>query len=139
MQRIVNRDEALERLRWRYAQRGKEGKSVLLDEFCEQHGFERKYAIKLLGSKKPRMLRKPRGPLPRYEPVEEVLGRIWGAAEQICGKRLVQALPLWLPHYQKHYGQLLPAQQKLLKEISAATVNIRCSASANQENQPVRK
>ena len=123
MQRIVNREEELERLRWRYAQRGKEGKSVLLDEFCEQHGFERRYAIKLLGSKKPQAARKPRGPLPRYEPVEEILGRIWGAAEQLCGKRLVQAIPLWLPHYQKHYGKLLPAQQKLLKEISAATVD----------------
>jgi hypothetical protein len=39
----------LERLQKRYAGRGKEGKTRLLDEFCEHYGYERKHAIKLLG------------------------------------------------------------------------------------------
>src|SRR5215470_17400422 len=47
MQRMSQRNEQLERIRRRYAGRGKEGKSHLLDEFCEQYGYERKYAIKL--------------------------------------------------------------------------------------------
>src|SRR6266404_9315770 len=48
MQRKTERTDQLERLRRRYAGRGKEGKSRLLDEFCEQHGYERKYESKLL-------------------------------------------------------------------------------------------
>jgi len=48
MQRMTERTNQLERLRRRYAGRGKEGKSRLLDEFCEHHGYERKYAIKLI-------------------------------------------------------------------------------------------
>ena len=48
VQRMTERKDQLERLRRRYAGRGKEGKSRLLDEFCEQHGYERKYATKLL-------------------------------------------------------------------------------------------
>ena len=48
MQRKTERKDELERLRRRYAGRAKEGKSRLLDEFCEHHGYERKYAIKLL-------------------------------------------------------------------------------------------
>lgn len=47
MQRKVDRTEELKRLRERYQGRGKEGKSRLLTEFCEQYGYERKYAIKL--------------------------------------------------------------------------------------------
>jgi len=38
MQRMTERNDELERLRRRYAGRGKAGKSRLLDEFCEHHG-----------------------------------------------------------------------------------------------------
>ncbi len=33
----------------RYARRGREGWSRMLDELCEDYGYERKHAIKLLG------------------------------------------------------------------------------------------
>lgn len=125
MQRKADRNQQLEKLRARYGQRGREGKGRLLDEFCEHYGYERKYAIKLLGQGSlPTMIKKsPPGPLPKYEAVSEVLRQIWKAAEQLCGKRLVKALPLWLPHYEKHYGKLLPRQKKLVAQVSAATVD----------------
>jgi hypothetical protein len=125
MQRKVDRTEQLEVLRSRYQGRGKEGKSRLLDEFCEHHGYERKYAIKLLSAPAEALGAKhsPPGPQPKYEAVSEVLTQVWKAAEQLCGKRLVQALPLWLPHYERHYGKLLPRQKKLLGEVSAATLD----------------
>ena len=124
MQRTSQRSEQLERLRRRYAGRGKEGKSHLLDEFCEQHGYERKYAIKLLQPQPELPSGRPRsGPEPRYEPVQEIVERIWDCAEHLCGKRLAPALELWLPHYTRHYGQLLPTQKKLLGSISAATLD----------------
>lgn len=94
-QRNTNRNDELEHLRRRYAGRGKAGKSRLLDEFCEHHGYERKYAIKLLRDDPPRPEGGPRpGPEPKYEPVQEVVERIWTCAEQVCGKRLAPALEL---------------------------------------------
>ncbi len=58
-----------------------------------------------------------------YEPVREVIEQIWKASEQLCGKRLAPALELWLPHYGKHFGNLLPIQKKLLQKVSAATLD----------------
>ncbi len=125
MQRKLDRREQLALYRQRYQGRGTEGKSRLLDEFCEHYGYERKYSIKLLGGTVDGVVTKhsPPGPEPRYEPIVEVIEQVWTAAEQLCGKRLVRALPLWLPHYERHYGKLLPSQRKLIGEVSAATLD----------------
>ena len=131
----LDREDQLQRLRVRYARRNKDGKSRMLDELCEQHGYSRKHAIKLLADLLPPPKDCPRpGPEPRYLPVGEVLQHIWQAAEQLCGKRLAPALPLWLPHYAKHFNPLLPCQQKLLKEISPATIDrmlVHCKATSH--------
>jgi hypothetical protein len=133
MPNTLDRNQQLERLRERYARRHKDGKSRMLDELCEQHGYSRKHAIKLLGHWLPKPKgSSPPGPEPRYGPVREVLEDIWRAAEQLCGKRLAPALPLWLPHYAKHFNPLLPCQQKLLQEISPATIDrlwVDCKAA----------
>lgn len=124
MQRTIQRDQHLEVLRRRYAGRGKEGKSRLLDEFCEHYDYERKYAIKLLqGRPEPREAKPRSGPEPKYEAVQEVVERVWNCSEHLCGKRLAPALELWLPHYERHYGRLLPVQKKLLHSVSAATLD----------------
>ena len=48
-----SRTEYLQKMRCRYAGRtGKQGKTMLIDEFCEVTGHERKYAIKLLGCRR---------------------------------------------------------------------------------------
>ncbi len=120
----LDREPELQRLRERYARRDKDGKSRILDELCEQHGYSRKHAIKLLGDTLPQPKDSPPpGPEPRYRPMREVIENVWQAAEQLCGKRLAPALPLWLPHYAKHFNPLLPCQQKLLAEISPATID----------------
>jgi len=129
----LDREEQLQRLRWRYQRRGKEGKGRLLDEFCEQYGYERKYAIRLLSQEHGAKTKSPPpGPEPKYEPILEVVERVWSASEQLCGKRLAYALPLWLPHYEKHFGKLLPRQKKLLKEVSPATLDRLLSAKKAQ-------
>jgi hypothetical protein len=113
-------------LQQRYAGRGKEGKTRLLDEFCDHYGYERKHAVKLLGGYfSQRAKEKETAPAKpsRYQPIEEVVARIWKAGEQLCGKRLQPALELWIPHYSKHYETLDPSQKKLLKEVSAATLD----------------
>jgi hypothetical protein len=133
MQRKTERTQQLEQVKGRYLRRGKEGKSRILDEFCDHYGYERKYAIKLLSGKRPaaRSQNRP-GPEGKYEPVREVVERIWCWAEQPCGKRLGPALALWLPHYSGHYGQLLPCQKKLLAEVSPATLDRLLAQSKGQ-------
>ncbi len=124
MEKLLNRQAQLQRFRRRYAGRGKEGKSRLLDEFCEQYGYERIYASKLLNASVPSGSgAAPPGPEPKYQPVLEVVAAIWEKAEQLCGKRLAPALSLWLPHYERHFGKLLPSQKKLLGDISPATLD----------------
>jgi len=39
------------------------------------------------------------GPELKYQPIAEIVERIWQKAEQLCSKRLAAALPLWLPYY----------------------------------------
>ena len=129
MQRKTERNEELERLRRRYAGRAKAVKGRLLDEFCEHHGYERKYAIKLSRAAPGRGGDAAPCAGAGVEPVQEVVERIWTGAEQFCGKRLAPALELWLPHYARHYGSLLPTQKKLLGSISGATLDrlLACS------------
>ena len=89
MKKSSCREEELERLQRRYEGRGKEGKTRMLDEFCEQYGYGRKHAIKLLGDQLPKAKGAVRvGAEPVYEPVREVIAHIWKASEQLCGKRL---------------------------------------------------
>jgi hypothetical protein len=124
MTKELKRAEELNRWQERYERRNRQGRSRMLDEFCEQYGYERKYAAKLLADQLPEAKGVGRsGPESRYQPLVEVVERIWSAAEQLCGKRLACALELWLPHYERHYGKLLPSQKKLLGQVSAATLD----------------
>src|SRR3982750_3006426 len=80
----------LSKLQVRYLRRHREGKSRMLDELCEDYGYERKYAIKLLkGSLPAPSGRVHPGPERRYEVIEPVVRHFWLKADQPCGKRLV--------------------------------------------------
>ena len=77
---IRSKKEVLAVMRLRYAGRGREGRSRLLDEFCELCGCERKYAIKLLRGQRGREGKAKRrsGAKPKYGPAERaVLKAIW--------------------------------------------------------------
>lgn len=102
-------EEVLLRLRQRYAGRGREGRTRLIDDVCGLWGYSRKHAIKLLGAKAgwagDPTVRKGRPP--NYgEPGADVLWTIWKAAEQPCGKRLKVLLSIWLPLYEREHGKL---------------------------------
>lgn len=120
------REEMLPRLRQRYAGRGKQGRGALLDEVCEQFGYSRKHAIKLLGAKVgwggDPAIGKGR-PAVYGEEVERVLHRIWKAAEQPCGKRMAQLRELWLPGYERRYGKLKTEVRRKVVAISAAQID----------------
>jgi hypothetical protein len=123
-----SRREVLEQARERYRRRtGKEARSRLLDEVCAFCGYERKYAIKLLGGKREIAGsggRRRGGSKPVYGEAERrVLKVIWLAAEQPCGRRLKAALGIWMPHYEKRHGVLpAPLRTKVLA-VSAATID----------------
>ncbi len=90
---------------------------MILNEFCEVCGYARKYAIRLLNRKikSATPTTKLPGPKRKYqaEVLLEPLKRIWFASDQLCGKRLKAAIPLWLPHYEDQYGTLgLPITHK---------------------------
>lgn len=123
----MSRQEVLERARERYGRRGREGRSRVLDEICALCGYERKYAIKVLGGRRAiagGSGRRRGGSAPVYGEAERVvLKRIWLAAEQPCGKRLVAALPVWLPYYEKRHGRLESPLRRRLLRASAATID----------------
>ena len=128
--------DLLPKLRARYACRNREGKSRMLDELCEDFGYERKYAIKLLGDKLAPPSGRPKpGPEVRYEIIEPIVREIWMRAEQPCGKRLVGALKRWLPHYERRFGKVSAKQRKALKEVSAATLD-RLLQPVRAEHRP---
>ncbi len=126
--------DGLPRLQERYARRSREGKSRMLDELCEDYEYERKYAIKLLGGG---LLAGagsgPPGPERRYEGIEEVVRQIWLRSEQPCGKRLVPILRQWLPYYERRFGSLSHPQRRLVRQVSAATLD-RLLAPARAEH-----
>ena len=116
--------EWLSKAQARYGRRHREGKSRMLDELCEDYGYERKYAIKLLrGVSAPATGRPRPGPEPQYEIIEPVVRQIWLTSEQPCGKRLVPILRQWLPYYEQRFGALSSRQRKLVGQVSAATLD----------------
>lgn len=116
----------LDAIRARYRRSGRSAKQRILDEFCSVCGYNRKYAIRLLGRLQPRPKAK-RGRKPRYgttvEGFMKVLERIWTASDFMCSRRLKVIIAQWLPHYEDVYGPLRPALRTLLLTISSASLD----------------
>lgn len=118
------KEKMLPKLQARYERRNREGKSRMLDELCEDYGYERKYAIKLLKGSLPASRGGARpGPEPQYGLIEAIVREVWLAAEQPCGKRLVPILEQWLPFYERRFGGVSSRQKALLERVSAATLD----------------
>ena len=128
--------EILKIMRPKSARRGREARSRRLDEFCQLYGFERKYALKLLGGKRRAegAVHARSGAKAKYGEAErKVLKAIWLADEQPCGKRRKAAVPIWLPDYEREAGPLEDALRAQILRISAASMDrllAPCRASA---------
>lgn len=114
----------LEAIRKRYRRARRSDKGKILDEFCSVCGYQRKYAIRLLGSKPGKSPRRPGRPSQYNQPaLLTVLRRLWLATDQMCSKRLVAAMPLWLPHYETRFGVLDESLRLMLTGISPASID----------------
>lgn len=114
----------LEAIRSRYRKAKRADKGTILDEFCSVCSYQRKYAIRLLGCKPAKSTRRPGRPSQYNQPaLAIVLRRIWLATDQMCSKRLVAAMPLWLPHYEVRFGALDESTRSKLMSISPASID----------------
>jgi hypothetical protein len=117
------KQEYLRAIWGRYQRVGRRFKSKILDEFCAVCGYARKYAIRLLNRPLPQAPRRP-GPKVKYQgKVVQVLKAIWKLSEWMCSKRLKEALPLWMPYYERHRGPLDLPTRRLLLRMSPATID----------------
>lgn len=123
---LRSRREYLEAIRGRYRKAARKDKAVILDEFCVNCGYNRKYAIRLLCKKTDGtpLQRRP-GPRSTYDDESLLLAlkRIWFASEQMCSKKLKAAIALWLPFYEGEFESLADQVQQKLLAISPATID----------------
>jgi len=91
--------EYLRKINKRYREADWEGRSRILDEFCEVAGYHWKYAPRLLNGPEPGEQPKPRRHRrPRYSSrAVSALEAIWTPAGYPWSVRLKALLPTWMP------------------------------------------
>jgi hypothetical protein len=115
--------EYLVSMKDRYRHAGRKHKKVILDEFCRVCGHHRKHAIRLLNQDERRKRKKPGRPS-KYGSAEiQVLENIWLNADRPCSSRLVGVIPIWLPKYEKRYGDLEESTRQKLLNAKARTLD----------------
>ncbi len=122
-----SKKDYLEAIYLRYKNASRKEKTTILNEFCQNCGYHRKHAIRLLRRFK-RFIKpkyKKRGKPSVYNKplVVEPLERIWHTANLPCSKRLKAILPLWLPSYEKEFGRLSIFAVRALLKISPSTID----------------
>lgn len=94
-----------------------------MDEFCAVCGYNRKYACRVLNQKSTGLKRKP-GRKPRYlKSLLKPLKELWFATGQMCSKKFIAAIPIWLPHYEGEYGVMEPLLREQILRVSPATID----------------
>jgi hypothetical protein len=99
----------------RYRKAPKSDKSRILEEFCRTNGYNRKYAIRLLNGPVPRkMVITRRRPFRYTVQTLQVAQAIWKASGYLCGHRLKEAIPLFLPAARRRFSLSLETERQLL-------------------------
>jgi len=78
---------------------------VILNEFCANTGYHRKYAIRLLNGAQPKRgkVRERRRGLTYNQETQAVLTAVWEAAGYPWSVRLKALLPQWMPWIRKRF------------------------------------
>jgi transposase InsO family protein len=113
----------------RYRQADRKLKQVILNEFCANTGYHRKYAIRRLNGPPPGRAQPEwvgrRSRSPNYGPVVvSVLQAVWEAAGYPWSVRLKALLPLWMPWVRKRFRVSAEVERQVLG-ISARQIDRR--------------
>ena len=117
---IKFRREYLSTIRERYKNApSKRAKTEILNEFVNICGYERKYAIRILNGQAHARVLRP-GPRSVYNSqVIHHLRILWESMNKMCAKKMVVAIPLWMPFYNDVDGPT----KTLLMQVSASTID----------------
>lgn len=115
------KSQYLTAIRERYSKSTKKEKKAILDEFTKVCRYSRKYAIRILGGSVEPRIRKP-GPAPTYDlAFVDHLKALWEAMDRACSKKMVAAMPQWLPFYKD--SRLTADRHQKLLVVSASTID----------------
>ena len=114
----------------RYLKASKKEKSIILDEFCRNAGYDRKYAISIFraGCDYHRVAREGRKPRKKKYPSEVMAAaiKVWELLDYPCGVRLQPALSPTIESMMMSKEIFMPEKTKfLLGKISAKTLDRR--------------
>lgn len=114
--------EYLKAVYLRYRNSDRKGKGRILDEMTLVLGCTRKYAIRLLKTELPDKKRGQGRPAkyPQHV-IVPILHDLWLKMNQVNSKRLREALPLWINHFEDE--RLTPQVKNWLLSMSAATID----------------
>src|SRR6266851_2106698 len=123
----------------RYRQAGRKQKQAILNEFCVNTGYHRKYAIRLLNG--PRPGKGPEKGVRRrgysYGPQAlSILAEVWEAAAYPWSVRLKALLPKWLPWIRKRFRMSGEIERQLLR-ISARQMDRRLRAKKTEKKRRI--
>ena len=120
----------------RYRRAGRKAKKMILDEFCANTKYHRKYAIRLLSGPPPEKRRRPprRRGLSYSQETLAVLQAVWEAAGYPWSVRLKALLPEWMPWIRKRLG-VGPEIEKQLLKISARQIDRRLQGEKTQRRR----
>lgn len=112
------------RIKERYRQSSREGKTAILDEFCKVCGYHRKYAIRVLKGDIKTLKQRPGRKRFYTDTLLPHVRTLWFAMEQIGARRMRAALKLWLRFYKcTPQGELLLERDRAkLRHISESTL-----------------
>ena len=111
----------------RYLKASKKLKHTILDEFCSNTGYNRKYAIRKLNGPAPAMLNSIHRRRRKYTygpEVLSILAAVWEAAGYPCSARLQALIKLWMPWIRKRF-RVNQQVEKKLESISARQIDRR--------------
>ena len=138
MPSLKSRMEYVRAVYERYRKATKEAKSRILEELCKVCGYNRKYAIRKLGGPAPDSRAAPhrrhRGFLYSQECIQ-VAEMIWKASGYLCGQRLKEAIPLWLPALKKR----MPVRASIEQELRAISARQLDERLRNKKNAVKRR
>ena len=128
MMSVQSRRECAHEVSKRYRTANRKEKGRILDDFCRDTGYNRKYAISVLRQPPPPRkspIRRPRATI--YTPaVKRELVAIWKASGCVCGKRLAPFIGSLLESLER-FGEIdlsyAPSIRHRLLSISAASID----------------